>query len=632
MAATVASAALSPLRRFFQRSVDVSSGSVDLVVLVDEGAKTFLDRTGGVEVLLKEFDCSAILALKDDEVIDRLRFQGPGPSGSAPERIVAVVLTTCFLWDVSRSIRDVLLKISKRAPRSELSVRLCCSLSEQEHSLHPGADVRPPMNFEAFTDEFGASTPISDDISATHVPMNMTALVASGDVEAFALERELFPFLLKTLQAKGAQLPPSVRRIDDVEAQAVLSKHQISQVKLVAHTLASTLSHQLHLNVKESVWALGYTSALVGNSMVASLQAASDFAEQASLVIIDRTLDLSSPLRHWGAPIVSRTMEAARKNDFDPALGKVSLHHPGHKAAAALFADLARSENESTAKDAILRAFSGGSPDLAILHIAAAAKKCLDSDSDLASAWAKRSSAEKALAHVFDIDGVAELVAEVFRNRPCEEAVAFAAYASSLSGPRMFAATKSDLVIRSAMMSMLSKSKESRDCLTAMLRGSPRDDASLVGEVVGALSEIASLRQGALAELSSAASAERPRSLLFDLLLRIYGGETADKIPELEKLGGSALGSVAKSLLTSGFSMFGVSAPVASQPSPRDASSQGTLVVFFVGGVAPSDVLDASNALNEIRRTGGAAPRRILIGGTTFATESSVLESVFGVL
>ena len=312
---------------------------------------------------------------------------------------------------------------------------------------------------------------------------------------------EVFPITLRSLAASGGVFPDTTACIADVNAQTALPASTKAQLKRLGHELAATIAH-LRLSVHEDSWALGYTASIIGNTMLAVQESYECFgAERAALIVVDRTLDLATPLR---------------------------------EARLSRYASMASSE--------VAEALS------------------------------------------------AEVCDDTIEVR---DAVAAATFACSVHGDAMFSNAEAELRLRSALLTALERREGFRKTLTGLLRGAPRDDLSLVEALVGQLREIASLRcylgeEGRDASLSKAVTATS--GILGHLMQYVYANE--GPLRALQRLTTSPLGSVAAAA-SSMLKSFGFgSSTLAKEPSPRDASIGGTLVLFVVGGISASDVRD----------------------------------------
>ena len=85
--------------------------------------------------------------------------------------IAVVILVTQFLWDCTAKMRKALALIAASAPAGcALTVHVGSALSETAHGVHPGANVRPRMDFAAFAGDFAGAAGISAG-TASFMPM-----------------------------------------------------------------------------------------------------------------------------------------------------------------------------------------------------------------------------------------------------------------------------------------------------------------------------------------------------------------------------------------------------------------------------------------------------------------------------
>lgn len=287
------------------------------VLVLDEGTTEIIRWIGGMQYLIQEFGGNA------SQVHDLHEFsqasRGEGKMYTSCNEIVFLI--SGYIWDVESS----LLNVAKAFKTHNVVVG--CVLDELAHSCHPCAEQLTEdttVSFESIAEQLKTSldrlfrieeqslkgksatnlAPIDVTVSVVPIPLHVEPLLRSSVfVMSGPSTSRVFPIQQHQLRSSGGgglltglhpeKLPPKER----------------SACKLLALSLASTLREQLQLDVAGQIYTLGPTSQLIGNTVATTLHSLSEVLagggnatqhlyKPASLILVDRTLDLASTARH----------------------------------------------------------------------------------------------------------------------------------------------------------------------------------------------------------------------------------------------------------------------------------------------------------------------------------------------
>ncbi|TDH72315.1 hypothetical protein CCR75_004884 [Bremia lactucae] len=306
------------------------------IIAADTGCIESLRWSGAMPLLLRDFNVSNIVSASDlltcASPQDLRRFL----LVQEHETIDHVVFfLSGFLWDYETAFKKLLtLNIIHR-------VTICSSLSESAHECYDFYKLRPStaldatekveeMHFDAFEAELRKTIPflpvnphaeehetLTDDwewhpptpqiiqVRVIHVPLPIVPLLSSttdrAEPSVFVLSHpscaKAFPLLRHQIYP---DTPPSYCHVNDVRPEQIPSAIRRS-MRLVAYVLAETMMHA-RLDVQDRIFAIGATSRKIGhtfrrivNEAQADTSSQAEEQQVASLVIIDRTADLTSP-------------------------------------------------------------------------------------------------------------------------------------------------------------------------------------------------------------------------------------------------------------------------------------------------------------------------------------------------
>lgn len=291
----------------------------DAVVVVDEGAAAVIRWLGGGDFLLNECHCSSIVPLEQccpsmRNHVDLLMKYQQSQEQQQHQSMKIVVFVVVSIWECCDEVLAALRFINSLVGDCSIeSVCICCSISEKAHAhTAPIAGPTPDatINFQQLaatlqqmlSNEMPA---LSACISIRHIHMhylpilhNMRTNNSNTTTSAFTLSNKhtanIFPLSLSDM-GDNASMYTTI-------AEASV-EHVPNSLKMMLRLLSETLSsvmQQLRLDVHERSYAVGFTSKIVGNAVVSTLNNSNNKEElqPATLVVVDRSIDMVTPSGH----------------------------------------------------------------------------------------------------------------------------------------------------------------------------------------------------------------------------------------------------------------------------------------------------------------------------------------------
>jgi hypothetical protein len=335
---------------------ELSSEFEGAVVFVDDGAAEAVRWCGGVEFLLERMGVANLHNLRT-----------PVPAGLLGSLVhtaahKAIFLLSTLLWECENE----LLSAIRRGGFDEVLV--CCSVSESAHALYATKDDSEhvgsprdgtPLRFNTFAANLQAQVPSAEklQLSVRFFPLLYSTILDSAKSSAtpdkphplglFVLNNtdcvECTPLSLCQVASEnepsGAQPPgssprPKYEHVSEVGAGDVPPALRL-RYKLLANMLAEMIA-QWGLAVEGGTFALGGSSKLLGYSVLQMLQQRQEAliiergmdADQvlellqskqpASLVLLDRSVDLFTPAAHSDS-LADRVLAALPRANQRPA-------------------------------------------------------------------------------------------------------------------------------------------------------------------------------------------------------------------------------------------------------------------------------------------------------------------------
>jgi hypothetical protein len=342
----VMEAARRPLRELLQKEGLLSPGAAaGMVVVCDDGATEALRWIGGLQFLREAgAEVGAVYDLHSFDA--RLQAGGGGsreplPAVDKQSVPTGLFLLTRFVWDME----DCIMAASRRLGLRRVVV--ASGLSEDAHSCHPHAahlasETMGQPSFYSIADQLqtslsrmlsidaqsrssrvgassaGRSGPggVPVQVAVAHCSLSLLPvlpLLGSFTLSSTAAASS-FPMLpWRAREADCAHQPSPAGQLlpDDIPPPVRL------QYRLLAHCLADALVHQMRLDVVGRMFALGRTSNLVGTTLAALAEMSAQRIRhvaplaEASIILLDRTVDLATPTVHGGGecPLLQRILD-----------------------------------------------------------------------------------------------------------------------------------------------------------------------------------------------------------------------------------------------------------------------------------------------------------------------------------
>ena len=497
-----------------------------------------------------------------------------------------------------------------------------------------------------------------------HAPFLLTQVHLSSTLPVFTCSspelHRLFPALLTTLAA-----PSTVcKHVSTLDANRDLSESFRCSLKRLAYDLLS-ICRGLGLDVARSCFTAGFTSTVIGNLIAKTKGAERKDQRKATLLILDRTLDVAAPLLQAEAPL----LQVVSEREVDPEIGKdlvgtASLRCSYDGGANALLHELLF-RPEALAKQAAKRRFQEifGRE----LEEDFAVEALVEALEEQPSGWLARLPECQVLAFVCSwMRGEDRGLAT--RRMKREERLKYEKEVLKLED-------RTNLLV---LMNILVKSRERRSDLFDILILAIIA-YSVVGETPGFDADIqeafeTSLKEAVEADVESVdllESAGFPKPFSFDrfkaglqevatMRRKLFGGEEKDAnsardamnqggefTPVLSQIVKDAFASAgarrthlnhagkefsveqtAMDLLKTGFNVLGFQGRKAEVGS--SITTHDVWVIFVVGGLSWFEVSHLNKTLQQLRDAGVQnVPSRVLIGGTTITSTSQVLQGLF---
>lgn len=281
----------------------------DSIAVIDEQVARGADSIGGLEFLLS-LGCTTVMSL-DDVSTPAAAAEWHGVFSPMPVKLLIVVGGE--IQNCENRIVDLLRAPYKSSP-IRANVYWCsggsCNIEEMAVSLMFKAKPNV-VEIQVLPLPWNLKVHLNDSPST----VGMFSLVADLRTQ------NLFPLTLSRIGRFSL-----LKDVDDIDANEVLSAIQKNDLKRTASILCSVFVHQLKLDVSGNCWAQGFTARIIGNALLGYIP--SDLKlPPAKLILIDRTLDLPSALRHGNIMHEILQLDPQMNSKLSRYLGNIPGEH-----------------------------------------------------------------------------------------------------------------------------------------------------------------------------------------------------------------------------------------------------------------------------------------------------------------